>query len=147
MVRALKLGLLVVLAGVPGALVFAVYYHVMPGPYSYGTPPVYNALVFGVFYVFCFVPLLVLCFGITHLLQKRKGGSVRVMTWPTGGVLIGFIVTLVFAMMTDGIKSRVLKEHLGLFLSLAMAGAAFGWGWWACFVNRDSDGSRPSAWG
>jgi len=73
MSRFLRLVLLTALAGIAGSVFFVPYYHLMPEPYSYRTPLSENALVFGAFYLFCFVPLLLLACGIAQTVGRRRG--------------------------------------------------------------------------
>jgi len=118
------------LAGIAGSVFFVPYYHLMPEPYSYRTPLSENALVFGAFYLFCFVPLLLLACGIAQTVGRRRGSRLTPLTLATVGAVLAFLVTAVFVALPEGDTAMVAKEHLGLLIGLLISGAVFGWGWW-----------------
>jgi hypothetical protein len=94
-------------------------------------------LVFGAFYLFCFVPLLLLACGIAQMVRRRQGSRLTPPTLATVGAVLAFLVTGVFVALTEGDKVRIAKEHLGLLVGLLIAGAAFGWGW--CLTLGDEE--------
>ena len=143
MSRFLRLVLLIALAGIAGAVFFVPYYRLMPEPYSHRTPPWDNALVFGAFYLFCFVPLLLLACGIAQIVGRRRGRRLTPLTMAKLGAALSFVVTGVFIALTEGDKVRVGKEHLGLLIGLLISGAVFGWGWRLCLRS----GKGPAAGG
>ena len=141
MSKILRLVFLTSLAGIAGAVFFVPYYHLMPEPYSYRTPPSENALVFGAFNLFCFVPLLLLACGIAQMVRRRRGRGLTSLTLPTVGAVLAFLVTGVFVALTEGDKVRIGEEHLGLLVGLLISGAVFGWGWRLGLRNGETRGA------